>query len=554
MTARNRELYKPLADVTILQIEDDPEAAAFAQEVLGPRVGTLHLAKNGQEGLLAFARFDPDIVITDILMSRFDGVAMIGAIREMRPETPVVVTTAMDDPAILRQAIKLGVNSYVLKPFEPDELLEAVARNAANVLRTRELVKQKQLNDLLLDSLPHPAMLINRKNSTVLSANSNARHLGFVANEELREPAIKDILRQAECDDSPITRFHSGSHVDFGEVEAFGRIWDINLELVTDSIALFFATDVSERHRIEQALRKEKAFIAAILENSYDGIGVTTSEGFIKFLSPGMERLLGYSASELTSIPHFLEMAIASPDLRAKTVALWGGNEPGEDGERIFPFAHKSGQERWCRIHVSRMPGGDIVVNGQDVTEIKMAEERIRHMALHDALTGLPNRQLFRDRFQQDVNHAKRYGDMVALLYIDLDQFKRINDLHGHDAGDKALCETAARLLTCVRDPDTVARIGGDEFVVTLTELSAPQHAGIAANRIIDSLTRPMRINGREHRVGASIGVSVYPSDAEELESLLRMADKAMYDIKRRSGSGVMFFSELPEGPKGGAS
>ena len=186
------------------------------------------------------------------------------------------------------------------------------------------------------------------------------------------------------------------------------------------------------------------------------------------------------------------------------------------------------------------------------MTAIKKAEERIRHMALHDSLTGLPNRQLFRDRFLHDMNHAKRYGDMVGLLYIDLDRFKRINDLHGHDAGDKALCETAARLLSCVREPDTVARIGGDEFVVTLSELSAPENAGFVAGRIISALAKPMVIDGDEHGVGASIGVSVYPTDSDNLDELLRMADKAMYEVKRRSGSGVLYHSGLTGPPPDG--
>lgn len=538
--------YEQLKDVTILHIEDDPDAAAFTREVISPLIKALYPARNGQEGLLAFARFDPDVVITDINTSKFDGVAMISAIREMRPDTPVIITTALEDVQILRQAIRLGISSYVLKPFHPGELLDAIARDASHVLKNHELIKQKQLNDLFLNSLPHPAVLINRKSSTVISANSNARHLGFVVSEEIREPIFLDILRQAECDDSPITRFHSGSHVDFREVAAFGRFWNINLELVTEAIALFFATDVSERHRMEQALKKEKAFIAAILENSYDGIGVTSNEGFFKFLSPGMERLFGYSAPELESIPHWIEMAICSQDQRAKVLSLWGGATSSSHDEYIFPFTHKNGEERWCRFHVARMPGGDIVINGQDVTSIKLAEDRIRHMALHDPLTELPNRQLFKDRIHQDLAHAQRYGDLVGLLYIDLDKFKRINDLHGHDEGDRFLFEAAKRMLSCVREPDTVARIGGDEFVVILPEIGKPDHAAEVARRILDALTRPLVINGQKHVIGASIGISVYPTDGRDMDDLLRKADKAMYDVKRLEGAGFRFYSQLP--------
>ncbi len=538
--------YESLSDVTVLHIEDDPAAAEFARNVLSPLVKTLHPAKNGQEGLLAFARFDPDIVITDINMSKFDGVAMISAIREMRPDTPVIITTALEDVQILRQAIRLGVSGYVLKPFRPGELLDAIARDASHVLKNHELVKQKQLNDLLLNSLPHPAVLINRKSSTVISANSNARHLGFVVSEKIHEPVFQDILRQAECEDSPISRFHSGSHVDFREAPAFGRFWDINLELVTEKIALFFASDVSERRKMEQDLKKEKAFIAAILEHSYDGIGVTTNDGAVKFLSPGMERLFGYGAHELESISRWIEMAIESQDERDKVLSMWGDDNASSGDEYIFPFAHKLGEKRWCRFHVARMPGGDVVINGQDVTTIKLAEDRIRYMAMHDPLTELPNRQLFKDRMRHDLAHAKRYGDLVGLLYIDLDKFKRINDLHGHDAGDRVLIETAKRLLTCVREPDTVARIGGDEFVVTLPEVSQPENAVEVARRVLAALAQPLDVDGREYVIGASIGISVYPSDSRDMDDLLRKADMAMYDVKRLEGSGFRFYSQLP--------
>jgi diguanylate cyclase (GGDEF)-like protein len=168
-----------------------------------------------------------------------------------------------------------------------------------------------------------------------------------------------------------------------------------------------------------------------------------------------------------------------------------------------------------------------------EVAERKLAEERIRHLAQHDHLTGLPNRLLLADRVEQAMLHARRERHALALLYLDLDHFKPINDRLGHRIGDLLLIALARRLTDCLRDDDTVARVGGDEFVVLLHSLDGPEDGALVARKILDAVALPFMIEGQALELGCSIGLAVFPGDAGDFEDLLRSADRAMYRAKQ---------------------
>ncbi|MBD8872056.1 GGDEF domain-containing protein [Rhodanobacter sp. DHB23] len=171
------------------------------------------------------------------------------------------------------------------------------------------------------------------------------------------------------------------------------------------------------------------------------------------------------------------------------------------------------------------------------VIERKQDQVQLHHLALHDPLTDLPNRTLFRNRLQATLGNASRAKTLAALLYIDLDGFKQVNDLHGHAVGDLLLCEVAARIRGCLREHDTAARIGGDEFVVLLDTLAAPGHAVEIAERIRTTLTQTFLLQGQMIRISASIGVATFPLDGETSEQLGRAADRAMYQAKKAGGN-----------------
>jgi diguanylate cyclase (GGDEF)-like protein len=179
----------------------------------------------------------------------------------------------------------------------------------------------------------------------------------------------------------------------------------------------------------------------------------------------------------------------------------------------------------------------------ENITERKELQERLEQMAQFDMLTGLPNRRMFLDRLAQTVAVAKRSGQRFGLLFVDLDGFKRINDLYGHEAGDRVLKTVAARLSACIRISDTAGRIGGDEFTVILGALAHYSDAGQVAEKILQALRRPITLpNGQQDSIGSSIGISVFPEDAEDGDGLLATADDAMYEVKRSGKSNYRFY------------
>ena len=180
-----------------------------------------------------------------------------------------------------------------------------------------------------------------------------------------------------------------------------------------------------------------------------------------------------------------------------------------------------------------------------DITERKLAEQRIAHMAHHDALTGLPNRVLLRDRIQQAIAQAHRNGTQLAVLFLDLDRFKTINDSLGHQLGDRLLQSVASRILVCVREGDTVSRVGGDEFVIVIPGIGAasPTRPRVAA-KILEVLARAFHLHGNDLHVSASIGISLYPADGADAETLMRNADTAMYHAKDAGRGNFQFFTQ----------
>lgn len=170
-------------------------------------------------------------------------------------------------------------------------------------------------------------------------------------------------------------------------------------------------------------------------------------------------------------------------------------------------------------------------------------EEAFRSLATHDALTGLPNRSLFYDRLEVAIKHSSREGTRLAVLFLDLDGFKAVNDTFGHAGGDRVLVELAGRILACVRDADTVARLGGDEFIVLLPQVAGAADAARVALKVLDAVRAPFRLDAGEIAMNASVGVSVFPDDSTSPESLVRDADAAMYRAKRGRAVGLSIAS-----------
>ena len=212
---------------------------------------------------------------------------------------------------------------------------------------------------------------------------------------------------------------------------------------------------------------------------------------------------------------------------------------------QIYPCEGAEGK-RWFRVNFTPLhesPPHGVLVTHFDITERMQAEEQLTQLAHYDSLTGLPNRFLFRDRLHSALTMARRNDWELAVLFIDLDRFKAINDTMGHLAGDALLQQASRRIQACIRESDTVGRLGGDEFALVLAELARPQDATLVARKVVDALARPFVLEGTEVFVTASIGITLFPADADDVDSLIRNADTAMYRAKETGRNNFQFFT-----------
>ncbi|MBF0273444.1 MAG: EAL domain-containing protein [Magnetococcales bacterium] len=300
--------------------------------------------------------------------------------------------------------------------------------------------------------------------------------------------------------------------------------------------------EIDERIRAEQGL----TLAAKVFETATEGILITDSTGriitcnqaFTGISGYGQEEVLGRNPSMLSSGRHdgafYTQMWDGIRETGSWSGEVWNRRKNGE----IFP-QRVSITAVWNSVNELTHYVGIF----SDITKLKETEKRLEQMAYFDALTHLPNRVLFRDRLQQELDKKSRNDMKLAVLFIDLDRFKHVNDSLGHSAGDQLLVEVAERIRVCLRKYDTVARLGGDEFAAIITGLKNGRDAAPVARKIIDNLKNVFLLNGHEVFIGASIGISVFPGDGDEIETLTKHADIAMYKAKE-SGRGVFKFFE----------
>lgn len=279
---------------------------------------------------------------------------------------------------------------------------------------------------------------------------------------------------------------------------------------------------------------------AKVFESTTDGAMITDVDGRIQAVNRAFLDITGYKEQEvLGQNPRLLNSRRQDQGFYD---AVWDALRKTGRWEGEICNRRRSGElfPAWEAISAIRDDKGCVthyVAVISDISALKRADERLRHLAHYDALTNLPNRVLFDDRLRHAMEHAQRTGHKVAVLFIDLDGFKRVNDALGHAIGDRLLQRVAKRLRGCVRKSDTVARLSGDEFTVTLETLLDREQAMRVARKVVAALNRVFVLDGHRLKVTASLGISVYPDDADNVDRLLNMADTAMYEAKGHGGN-----------------
>ena len=437
-----------------------------------------------------------------------------------------------------------------------------------------DITEQKQFEQALQQSAARIVMLLNsvvegiygvdmRGNCTFI--NSAGLHLlGYSEESELTGKHIHDLIHHtrpngshypaAECRLYHCLQSHEDVHVND---ELFWRkdgssfavdYWSRPTMQNGEEGAVVTFFDITERKQAEEAQR-----VAAATFETHEGIMITDVRGNILRVNRAFQEITGFSAEEvLGKNPRILSSGRQSSEFYEEMWRLlleegaWSGEiwDRRKNGE-IYP--------KWLNITAVKDEQGTVteyVAIFSDITARKRAEEEIRNLAFYDALTGLPNRRFLLDRFHLALSVSARSHHCGALLFLDMDKFKTLNDTQGHDYGDLMLIEVGRRMLTCVREVDTVARLGGDEFVVLIEEVSAnipetSQKVALIAEKVRAELAEPYVLKGHEFHSSPSIGVCLYRGNSESVDVLMKQADMAMYQAKDAGRNTVRFFDPL---------
>ncbi|WP_261303019.1 sensor domain-containing protein [Paenibacillus andongensis] len=311
---------------------------------------------------------------------------------------------------------------------------------------------------------------------------------------------------------------------------------------ITNYVGIFI--DITERKKSEKKLQLH----ARVFETASEGIMITDTKGTILSVNPAFSETTGYSEDEvLAQTPRMLHSGVQDAEFY---IQMWASiHETGSWQGEVWN-KRKNGEiyPEWLTINAVRNENGKIsnyVGVFTDITERKLSEENLKYLAHYDVLTGLPNRFLFHDRLSHAIRQANRQGHSAALMFIDLDHFKLINDTLGHVVGDQLLLKASKRLESCVRTGDTVSRFGGDEFTVILPRIHETKDALLVAQKILEELALPFFLAEQELFITASIGISVYPLHGEDSETLIKQADSAMYRAKEQSNNYQLYTSNM---------
>jgi diguanylate cyclase (GGDEF)-like protein/PAS domain S-box-containing protein len=409
-------------------------------------------------------------------------------------------------------------------------------------------------------ALPHVRESIARKVAAALyqladSDNATTKALGIfgftIPSSYLSVENVLSSLRAPPFDSQP----------EFTTLDVIHKYqWQFISAIVTVVIFLILAVALARKNRslafARQYLETQKLQLTdsqtrlqGILDYSPVAIFWANADGRIEYINDQFTDIFGYSLNDIHTLDIWFKLAFPNPTYLDEIKTIWraSAQQAKTQQEPIHQLelsvCCKDGEQR--HVLLSGTWTGDLfLANFSDITERKHSEVIIQTQANYDQLTSLPNRRLFLDRLEQVIKTSARTGNSAALMFIDLDHFKQINDTLGHSQGDILLIEAAARISACVRQSDTVARLGGDEFTVILSDLSGNYCAEKVAEKILLSLTAPFRLNKELGYISASIGIALFPNDAANSEDLIKHADQAMYAAKARGRNGYQYFTQ----------
>jgi diguanylate cyclase (GGDEF)-like protein/PAS domain S-box-containing protein len=576
-------------DMKVLLVDDNEHNLVALSAVLDQPGVTVVCAHSGKQALRYVLNETFAVILLDVNMPGMDGfeVAELIRQREASADTPIIFMTAHADDAHMFKGYSLRAVDYILTPVQPGilkakvgvfvELSRKTNENRLQAERLREVETElrrqveKQLRTaderlkITIDSMQDYAIVSLDKDGRIDSWNGGAARIFFFDESEILGEDMA-ILFPIVDQERGILAHRRREAIELGRSES--STWFVRkdgsrffgndvLTTIRDEKGYVggfseIIRDVTDRKALEEALFAEKERAQVTLNSIGDAVLSSDLSGKVTYLNLVGERMTGWSCAEAVGRPLAEVFNIIDGETRetvqipmelavqlSKTVNLPsncilvrrdGFESPIADS--AAPIHDRGGQ----------ITGAVIVFH--DVSVERAMSLQLSHMAQNDALTDLPNRILLNDRLTQAIESARRRGTGLAVLFVDLDRFKHINDSFGHAIGDGLLQLVAHRLLACVRTSDTVSRLGGDEFVIVLSELDQVENAAITANKVLTVLAAPHSVAQHDLDVTVSIGVSTFPYDGQDAETLIKNADTAMYHAKDNGRNNYQFFEK----------
>jgi diguanylate cyclase (GGDEF)-like protein/PAS domain S-box-containing protein len=577
------------SDVKVLLVDDKEQNLVALSAVLDQPGLTVVCAQSGKQALRYVLNETFAVILLDVNMPGMDGFETAELIRqrEASADTPIIFQTAHADDAHMFKGYSLRAVDYILTPVQPEvlkakvgvfvELTRKTNENRRQAERLREAEAQlrrqaeKQLRTaderlkITIDSVQDYAILSLDRDGRIDSWNGGAARLFLFDQTEILGKDM-DILFPSEDRERGVLADRRREAIQTGRSES--STWFVRKDgsrfFGNDVLAAIrdekgyvggfseIIRDVTDRKALEEALFAEKERAQVTLNSIGEAVLTTDLSGRVTYLNPVAERMTGWSCGEAAGRPLAEVFDIIDGETRetaqnrvelavrlSKTVSLPSNCILVRRDGFESPIADSA-----APIHDREGQTTGAVIVFHDVSAERAMSLRLSHLAQYDVLTDLPNRTLLDDRLTQAIASARRRGTGLAVLFVDLDRFKHVNDSFGHAIGDVLLQSVAQRLQACVRLSDTVSRLGGDEFVIVLSELDQVQDAAIAACKVLTALAVPHSVGGQDLDLTVSIGVSAFPSDGQDAETLIKNADTAMYHAKENGRNSYHFFEK----------
>lgn len=443
----------------------------------------------------------------------------------------------------------LHIYEILVYPLIEDDQAVAIINDARDVTQAREQERRLEQKHVLLNTViaqsPIIVWAIDNKGIFTLSEGRGLDVLDLKPGEVVGK-SVFDVYK----DNKDIV--HNCQQALQGKtlntvVHAADRTYHSTYNPIKDSSGhiqgvMGVSNDITDLQKIEAQMH----ILSSALEQTAEMVLITNVDGVIEYVNPAFESTTGYSREEIVGKkPGILRSGKHEPEFYQH---MWETILRGDVFSEVFINARKDGSIYYEEKHITPIRNQQnqithFISTGKDISERMRIQERLHYMAHHDALTKLPNRNLFMDRLRQAMARARWHKRLIAVMFLDLDRFKNINDSLGHTVGDQLLIQLTQRLSSGVRAGDTIARFGGDEFAILLDDIASEKDISQLAKKVLDGMISPFVIEGRNLYMTASIGVSIFPSDGEDAETLLRNADVAMYRAKDLGRNNYQFYS-----------